>query len=276
MRIAQARLTGVATLLVIGLFTLSPLLATVAFASTASISRSYSSKQSIINGSLVSLDTTATKSVVPANRTNSDKLVGVAVGDNDSLVAIGPSGSTVQVAITGVVSTLVSTVNGPIKIGDQVAVSPFSGIGMGTEPNTRIIGLAQTALNSSSPNLTKREVTDKDGKKQTIEVGYIQVNIAIGPPSADSHTNDSFLKQTARSLTGKDVSTTRVVISTAIALIALVALVTLIYSSVYATIIAIGRNPLAKRAVFRTLLTVMVMALVTATVAIAVIYLVLR
>lgn len=275
MRIAQVRLTGVAAM-VIGLFALSPLLASVAFASTASISRSYSSKQSIVNGSLVSLDTTATKSVVPANRSNSDKLVGVAVGDNDSLVAIGPSGSTVQVAITGVVSTLVSTVNGPIKIGDQVAVSPFSGIGMGTEPNTRIIGLAQTALNNDSPNLTDREVTDKDGKNQTIKVGYIQVNIAIGPPSADAHLADGFLKQTARSLTGKDISTTRVVISTAVALIAIVALVTLIYSSVYATIIAIGRNPLAKRAVFRTLLTVMAMALVTASVAIVVIYLVLR
>lgn len=259
----------------VALVALAPL--GVVSASSASISRAYNASETIVPGSLVSLDSTKAKGIVLANRSNSPQLVGIAVGANDSIVSIGSQQSTVQVAITGVVSALATTVNGPIKIGDQVGVSPFSGIGSGVEPNTRVIGLAQSELNDAMPNLTTRQVKDKDGKEQSIKVGYVQVNISIGPPSKSADTADKgFLQRSAKAITGKDVSQIRIVIGSFVAIIAIIALVALIYSTVYATIIAIGRNPLAKQAVFRTLFSVMAMAFLTAGAAVGAIYLILH
>lgn len=266
------------TIAAMGFISMSPIFSGLVFAASSSISRSYNTNSDIVAGSLVSLDPKASTLVVPANRDNSDKLVGVAVGTDDSIVAINPGMESVQVAITGVVSALATTVNGPIKIGDQVAVSPFSGIGMATEPRTRIIGLAQSELNDNSLRLTEREVVDKDGKRQRIKVGYVQVNIAIGPPTKGTGEadNPSFLQRTTKSLTGKDISPTRIIIASFVAVIAIISLIVLIYSTIYATIISIGRNPLAKRAIYRTLVLVSIMALVTAGVALGSMYLILR
>jgi hypothetical protein len=172
---------------------------------------------------------------------------------------------------------LVSTVNGSIKVGDQIGVSPFSGLGMKAAVGTRVIGLALENISPDSSGLLSRTVTDKVGTTQTIQVKVTQINIAIGPapqPSSDKKAN--FLSKLAKSLTGKDVSTPRVVISTIIAVIAIIALIAILYSTLYATIIAIGRNPLAKYSVFRALCIVMIIAFFTGSIAVLSIYLILR
>jgi len=61
-----------------------------------------------------------------------------------------------------------------------------------------------------------------------------------------------------------------------VGLVALLSLVTLVYASIYGSIVSVGRNPLAKNAIFRTLGSVMVMAIITVTVACVTIYYLLR
>lgn len=246
-------------------------------AASASISHAYDAGKGIVAGGLVSLDPAKSNRVLLSNIDNGDRLVGVAVGNTDSLVAIDSADTTLQVAITGTVPALVSTLNGPIRVGDQIGVSPFSGLGMKAAIGTRVIGLALENLDAGSSGLVSRTVNDKDGKSQTIQVKLMQVTIAIGPapqPSSDKKAN--FLSKLAKSLTGKDVSTPRIIISTIIAVIAVIALVALLYSTLYATIIAIGRNPLAKSAIFRALAIVIAMALFTGFIAVLSIYLLLR
>lgn len=245
-------------------------------ASSANISHAYQGNSSIIAGSLVSLDPSQESFVQAANLNTANRLVGVVVGANDSLVAIDSDTNRLQIATSGVANALVSDVNGSIKNGDQVAVSPFSGIGMKAEPGSRLIGLAQSGLDSPEAAVSNRQVTDKDGKKQTIRVGYVRVSIAIGSAAAASEVQQNSLQRLAKSLTGHPVSTTRVVVSSFIAVLALIALVTLIYTSVYGTIVAIGRNPLAKASIFRALLAVMGLVTVTAGAALAAIYLIIR
>lgn len=247
-------------------------------ASSANISHSYQGEGSIPNGSLVSLDPKQQNSVQLANTNNSSRLLGVAVAENDSLLAVDATNSTIQVATSGIATALVSNVDGNIGVGDQVAVSPFNGVGMKAYAGTRIIGLAQTAFNSSGSNITTEQVKNKSGKTTNIQVGYIRITIGITTLSTSGGTDQQLnsLQKLAKSLTGHSISTLRVAISLIISTVALIALITLVYSAIYASIVSVGRNPLAKYAVFRTLGSVLGMAFLTAVVTGVTVYLLLR
>jgi hypothetical protein len=262
--------TGVGAALI--LLALAP-----AGASSANISHAYHSTDSITNGSIVSLDPQLADYVEPANTDNGARLLGVTVADNDSLIAVDTSSGSVQVATSGNVSTLVSTLSGSINVGDQIGVSPFNGVGMKALPGSRVIGLAQTAFNATSPGATTQQITDKNGKTSTVQVGYVRLSLAIGTnANVLTVANLNTLQKFAKSLTGHTVSTERVAISLVVALVSMLALITLIYASIYGSIVSIGRNPLAKYAVFRTLSSVLGLALLTAVTSGFTIFLLLR
>jgi hypothetical protein len=245
-------------------------------ASSANISHSYRTTAQITNGSIVSLDPKQTDYVVPANTDNGGRLIGVAVASDDSLLAVDPTSGRVQVATSGNANTLVSTVNGDIKVGDQIAISPFNGVGMKAEPGLRIIGLAQTGFNADSDGATTREVTTKDGKKTPIHLGFVRISIGVGTAGGGSGSSLNGLQRFAKSLTGRTISTPRIIVSIIVALVALIALTTLIYASIYGSIISVGRNPLARNAIFRTLGSVLGMAALTGVVALLTIFFLLR
>lgn len=237
-------------------------------ASSANLSHSYQATAGIPNGSIVSLDPKRSDYVVPANTSNGARLLGVAVAGNDSLIAVDVTPGKVQVATAGNASVLVSTLNGNINVGDQIGVSPFGGIGMKALPGSRVIGLTQTAFNSGTEGATNEHITDKNRKASTIKVGYARINIAIGTNATvltDANLNS--LQKVAKTLTGHTVSTERAAISLAVAIIAMLVLITLIYASIYGSIVSIGRNPLAKYSVFRTLSSVLALALLVTLIA---------
>lgn len=262
-------LTGVVTALV--LLGLAP-----AGAASANISHSYKSTDTIKDGSMVSLDPNRSDYVVPANVDNGSQLLGVAVAGNDSLIAVDATPGNVQVATTGTASVLVSTLNGDIKVGDQVAVSPFNGVGMKAGSGSKVVGLAQTDFNSGTSGATATSVKTKDGHEHSVKVGYLRVNIAVGTNASVAADNVNGLQKVVQSITGHTVPTIRIIISLAVAIIALLALITLVYASIYGSIISIGRNPLAKYAVFRTLGSVLGLALLTSVVAGVTIFFLLR
>lgn len=245
-------------------------------ASSANISHSYHSASPIKEGSLVSLDTSHSDYVLPSNIQNAQRLLGIAVASNDSLLAVDPTAGFAQVATSGSANTLVSTFNGDISVGDQIAVSPFDGIGMKASPGSVVAGLAQTGFTARSEGTTQ-QITDKNGKTSKIQVGFLRLGIAPGfaaSTSTDSQLNS--LQKFSKVLTGHAVSTARIIISLVIALVGLASIVTLMYASIYGSIISIGRNPLAKYAVFRSLTSVLAMAGLMAVVAVGTIFLLLR
>jgi hypothetical protein len=222
----HAKLLVVCTFAALGVLGLTP-----AGASSANISHSYHSGEAVQDGSLVSLDAQGSSDVQPADTTNQARLFGVAVKSDDSLLAVNAGAENVQVATSGTASVLVSTLNGPIKIGDQVSAS----------------------------------------------VGYVRVNIGLGTVAISSSGEKvTGVQKFAKSLTGHTVSTVRVVIAMILALIAFLALVTLIYASIYGGIVSIGRNPLAKYSILRSLISVLGMAAGMAGVTAVVVYLLLR
>lgn len=247
-----------------------------AAASSANVSKSYSSSVAIPAGSIVSLSQTNQNSVEPSNTTNAKRAIGVAVQESDSLIAVDSDSTTTQVATSGTVTTLVSNVNGTIKVGDSVAISPFDGIGMKSAIGERVIGLAQTAFDGTQNGTVTKQVTDKNGRTNSIRVGYVQLSIAVGLDDGVDSGTSTGLQRFVRSLTGHQVSTPRIIISLVIAVCTLVALIVLIYSAIYGSIVSIGRNPLAKNAIFRALWHVVWMATITVATALLLMYFLLR
>jgi len=241
-----------------------------AAAASANISHSYLGTGSIPNGSIVSLDSQNSGHVVLADVNNGSRLEGVALASNDSLLAVDPGTGLVQVATSGSVNTLVSDVNGDIKVGDQVAVSPFGGIGMKAGANAHVVGVAQTAFSSSSTDATAQSVKDKTGQTRQIKLGYIRLSIAVGTSGnggSGGGAQLNSLQKLIKSLTGHTISVIRILLSMLVIIISIISLITLIYASVYGSIVSIGRNPLAQHAIFRTLTSVMVMAVLTIAIA---------
>jgi hypothetical protein len=249
---------------------------TPANASSANISHSYSANNMISPGTLVSLDPNRTDYVEESNSDNGESLLGVAVAVNDSLLAEDASSGTVQVATSGTANTLVSTINGSVTVGDQISVSPVDGLGMKAAPGAFVIGLAQTALNSNSTGVIAHNVVNKSGKSTTIYVGYVRLGISIGAGMSDQTNQNSGIQQLGRDITGRDISSARVIVSFIIALVAVISLITLIYASIYSGIISIGRNPLAKYAVFRSLSSVLIMIVLIVIIASVTVVLLLR
>lgn len=245
-------------------------------AASADISHSYQAGSNITPGSIVSLDPQQSDYVQAANINNGSRLLGVVVGAGGSLIALDPTTGTVQVAISGTVNTLVSTINGPINIGDQIAVSPFSGVGMKALSGSHVIGLAQSALSASSSNVITQQVTNKQGGKSQIKIGYIRISIATGVDTAGSEEGLNSLQKFAQSIVGHPVSTLRIILCVVVSVFALVALIVLIYASVHSSIIAIGRNPLARYSIFRSLAITFGLAIITAGLACVTIFFLLR
>jgi hypothetical protein len=269
---------GGARLLLVGFTDILIMLSlTPAGAASANLSRSYIATGPITNGSLVSLDPHHSDQVELANSDNGSRLLGVVLPSDESLIAIDAAAGKVQVATSGTVNVLVSTLGGSIEVGDEVGVSPFSGIGMKAGPGLRIAGLAQTDFNQNSAGAANRTVTDKEGKKNRLTIGYVRLSIAIASSNSSSSGEQlNSLQRFVQSVTGRTVPTIRIALSIIVALTALLVLVTLTYAAIYGSIVSIGRNPLAKYAVFRTLGAVIGMGLLTAAVASVSIFFLLR
>jgi hypothetical protein len=265
-------------------FIASTLLFGIAFGASpvvalANISRSFSAADAtIVSGSLVSTTATSSDAVTLADTTNSQQLVGVAVPIDQSLLAIDASSTKVQVAVSGAANVLVSTLGGDINNGDQVAVSPIRGVGMVAGAGMRTIGIAQGAFSSKTEGATVREITDKSGHSKKIYIGLIPVAIVIGYASPPAGTASGFLGQVdtfASAIAGHNVSTSQSILSFLIALVAIIALVALIYGAIHGSLISIGRNPLSRVSIYRSLAQIVVMALLIAITAIIIIYLIL-
>lgn len=245
-------------------------------AQLANISHSYKTNASIQTGFLVSLEPDRSDYVVPATIENADRLFGVAVDANKSLLAADSDTGKVQVATSGSVIAYVSTLNGDIKPGDQIAVTPFEGIGAKSTPGGQVVGLAQTGLNKKTAGAVDKTITDNKKQGHHMYVGLVRLNIGVTTAALSSSTNLNGLQRVTKSLTGHSVPTVRIAVSMTILVVALLAIITLMYTSIYGGIIAIGRNPLAKYAVLRILISILSMAFFMALVAIGAAFILLQ
>jgi hypothetical protein len=258
-------------LLAFGVSTLLP-----GIVAASSLSVGYTTTQQLPSGSLVSPDSQKTGAVVAANSIANNNLLGVAVGS--STVTVTQDNSTVQVSTDGITYVLVSSINGSIKNGDRVTASPLDGIGMKATDSGKVVGVAQGDLTSSSLNAQTKSVTDVHGAKKDIIIGMVPltINVAYFQPPESRTVVPKLFRDLSSSISGKQVSMNRLWGSLGIMLITLIIVVVLLYGAVRSSIGAIGRNPLAKSAIQRSMSKVIGLALVILGVCSGVIYLILK
>ncbi len=266
------RSLAIAAVAVVSLVMLAP-------AALASLSQGYASTAPIAAGTMVSLDDKSPGSVNVADLTNSERLFGVAVTPSSASVSLGGTGSSgqVQVVTTGSATTFVSTAGGDIRVGDPIAISPIAGVGQKADGKVRVIGTSQADFTSASTGTTKRTIDDGTGKKE-VTIGQIPVVVAVSTYNSNTGTQDysipTWMQNLSNSIAGKTVSPVRVIIAGLILLVSLVSVTVLLYSAVRNSIISIGRNPLSRGSVLRSLFQVILVAAVILAIAVGAMYLV--
>ncbi len=248
-------------------------------ASEQNVSRSYSSSESFQSGNVVSLAANSDETIVLANRSNEGRVIGIVVKPNESLLGIDPDMTKTQVATSGSAQVLVSTLNGTIRIGDKLSVSAVNGVAQKASASETVIGYAKAEFNGSESG-TQLNRVDVDGSgPRDIRIGYIELDLSVGAyNSMDTDKQESLnnLQELVRSITGRTISTLRIVASIVIAVLTLLGLAALLYASIYGSIISIGRNPLARSSILRGLTVILVIAGLGVLLAIVTIYLLLR
>lgn len=239
-----------------------------------SISQSYTTKDSVAVGSLVSLVDNSADQVTAASSANVGNLLGVVVNANSSPLSLSNGkDDQVQVATSGVVPVFVSDINGAISQGDHITASPINGVGMKTTSNARTVGVAQGEITNPS----QQSYVDKAGTKHTVTLGQIPVliNVAYYYKQPDKTIIPSALQNIANAFAGRTVSTLPILIAAAIFIITLIVVVSIIYSMIRSSIISVGRNPMAQSAVYRDVIQLSALVLAILAVGLISMYLVL-
>jgi hypothetical protein len=251
-------------------------------ANAQAVVQTYSTTGSVQYGMIVTLTSAQSNTVEPATVNAGSKVFGVAVNPDQADVTLS-SGSGVNqayVATTGTYNVLVSNQNGAINSGDYVTISSIAGIGMKADSTEALtLGKADAAFNAKSVALNTASLSLGNGKKTTVSIGEIPVTIEVGHnPLEQPKTADlpSFLQRFSRLSPQKPVNALRVYISIAVLAVTAVIVIAMLYSGVRTSITSVGRNPLSRKSIFRSLLQVFLISLIIFIVGLFAVYLLLK
>ncbi|HEV7951809.1 MAG TPA: hypothetical protein VGO98_00325 [Candidatus Saccharimonadales bacterium] len=240
------------------------------------LSQGFTADEAVSLGSIVSLKNNTTDHVVASSSSNADSILGVIINDGSSLLSLSNGQENqVQVATSGMVSVLVSDINGIVKQGDSITASPVKGVGMKATSNAKVVGIAQGSPINSNPE--KHTYTDSEGKQHPIVLGEVPIliNVSYYYKQPDKTIIPSAIQNVANALAGKTVNTTPILISGAIFIITLAVVVSIIYSMIRSSIISVGRNPMSQSAVYRDVIQLSALVLGILAVSLTAIYFIL-
>lgn len=249
----------------------------IAFSTAVSaISRGYATDDiSLKPGMVVQLsdDSSAeTPKVERASFETPDKFVGITTRVENNSVTIASSKQSVYVENEGEVDAFVSDLDGAVKQGDQLTISPLRGIlAKATESSPIVVG---TALEDFSyDGAENHEIKTVSGTK-VASINLVRFN--LDSKSILNHGGvDSSLERLGESIVGKEVSELRVVVAMIIFLLVLFAEGAILYGAISSAVTSLGRNPLARNVIKKELTQIMAVALAVLTVGLGAIYLIL-
>ena len=250
------------------------------FAFAQSVSKGYfTDDQDLVPGMVVQLseseDSSEFTKVERGTNQLDSKIIGIATGPDDNFVVIASSQQQVYVQTDGEASVWVSDVNGEVKAGDQLTISPLSGILMKSSGGSGI-NFGNALEDFQQNNAESFNITAGDSGTTTTKVQRLKINLDSRSFSGQQVLADSTLSSIGEALAGRKVGEARVVIALIIFLIVLVAEGGIIYGAVSTAITSLGRNPLAKDSIKAELLRVAGIAIIVLLVGLAVVYGVLR
>lgn len=232
-------------------------------------------------GTIVTLNKD-TQSVAAAKQAQQQNMFGVAVDRNQLAFAV--SNSAVQnetyVAVSGTYNVLVSTQGGAIDSGDYVALSSIDGIGMkASTAEKTVFGRAAASFDGTALTLGTTELKDSTGATKKVTLGTIPVSINIqrNPNIKSTKVNvPNWLERLGVQIAEKQISPIRIYLSMGITAVSLITAIVMLYAGVRNAIVAIGRNPMTKRSVFRALLEVILTSILILVIGLFAVYLLLK
>jgi hypothetical protein len=244
------------------------------------ITQGYSSDQTIQRATIVSLVLDNAKKVEPASLDNDERMHGVVVSQNDAAFTLSSDEEKTFVATKGRFEAFVSNENGVIQSGDYITISRVAGIGMKAgEKEPYVVGKAVENFDGETNVLSTTEIDDA-GQQKKVAIGRIQVDIGVAgnPLLKPTRANlPGFLQKAAETIAGKSpVNPIRVYVSIFILIVASAVSGILLYSGVKSSLISIGRNPLSKKSITRSLLQVIMTSIIILLLGIFGVYLLLR
>lgn len=243
----------------------------------------YASDSKLGDGTIVQLDSSDATKVLPASTKNPAQMYGATVDSHQLSVTISNSNlkNEVYVATSGTYNVLVGTQGGAIKAGDYVTISSIDGVAMkaGTTEKT-VFGRAIGSFDGKSNTIGSLPLKDIHGvTTKTVQLGSIPVaiNIQRNPNEKSTKANlPTALQRIGAAVAEKPIGPLRIYLSTAIAGLSIIVALVILYAGVRNGLIAIGRNPLSKKAVFRGLLEVVFTSLIILIIGLFAVYLLLK
>jgi hypothetical protein len=243
------------------------------------ITQGYNTDNPIQRATLVSLTLDDPLKIEPASLDNIERLHGVVVARNDATFVLTAEDEETLVATNGRFEMFVSDENGVIQQGDFITVSRVVGIGLkASESEVSIVGKANGSFDGKTAVLSTTEAI-VNGVNQIVSIGRIQVDVGVAgnPLYVPTKANvPGILEEFASSVAYKPVSATRVYISMFMLLATGVVSGTLLYSGVRNSVVAVGRNPLSKKSITKSLLQIILTSVIILLLGIFGVYLLLR
>jgi len=247
------------------------------------VTQSYNAAPSVDIGMVVELKAKDPSTVVPLPAGDIQDMLGVVVPAENATIVLAPqtvSRQQVLVATSGHYDVLVSNQNGPINIGDYITISAIAGVGMKADDDqNEVLGKAAGAFSGTANVIGSVALKNTIGHTTTVSIGRIPVDIVIAHNPLFQKSADyvpSFLSKVAVAVATHPVSAARIYLS--MALLFVTALVTgnMLYSGVRSGMTAIGRNPLSRKSIIRSLIETVIAGLIIFVVGVFAVYLLLK
>lgn len=243
------------------------------------ITQGYASEATIQRATIVSLKLDDPKTVEPTSLDNQERMHGVVVSANDAPFTLSTEDERTFVATTGRFEAFVSNENGPVQTGDFIAISRVAGIGMKAADNDLfIIGKALSGFDGETGVLSTTTVNDS-GEERKVAIGRVQIDIGVAgnPLFKPTRANlPGFLERLAENIAQKPVSPTRIYIGLAIFFASAIVAGTLLYSGIRSGMISVGRNPLSKKSITKSLMQIIITGVIILLLGVFAVYLLLR
>lgn len=245
------------------------------------VPQGYESEIALQKGMIVRLKKDDPNKVEALSQGDLDEMFGVVISSSDATVSLStPNANQVFVATSGKYDVLVSNQNDRIKQGDYITISSLDGVGMKAETTQQLVlGKAITGFEGNGDTETTATLTTNKGKR-TVKLGHIQVEVSVAHnplyQKQDESSVPKFLSKAAQFVTDRPVTAFRIYAALGVLAVSLLIAGGILYVGVRSGMIAVGRNPLAKKSIFRGLIQVTLISLIVFAIGVFAVYLLLR
>lgn len=269
-------------LLGVSLIVVAAVLITGETAGAQNVPQGFQSDQTLQKGMIVRLKPGDGTKVQAVTQQDAGEVFGVVVSSSDAAVSLSNTAAAQEtfVANSGQYEVLVSNQNGPVKEGDYIAISALGGVGMkASNVQQYVLGKALNAFDGVTKVEGNTTLKTSSGEQQ-VALGRVTIEVSVAHNPHFSKEKEAgvpqFMNDLAQVVTDKPVTAFRIYASLTVVVVTVIIAGIVLFAGVRTGMVAVGRNPLAKKSISRGLLQVVLIALIVFVIGLIAVYLLLR